>query len=234
MFIGMLIVFANKWRNREYVNKFTIKGNITLSENDILTSAGLKADSLIKLEDINLVFIRDRIAKHPEIKKVVVTSEPPAELVIEIVEKKPIAVLANTNDLSLIDEEKEVFSFKNYDKAFDLPVITGLRTDNQIKYKSDLNIAIDFIKAVYQKGKYVQTLISEVNMSDTTKIIVHTNDKLVSFYFPKPENEKDINLLYKEKLGIFKKFYDTEIAMNNIGYEYIDLRFSNQIVAKLN
>lgn len=232
MLIALLIIFANKWRNREYVNKFTIKGNITLSENDILTSAGLKADSLIKLEDINLVFIRDRIAKHPEIKKVVVTSEPPAELVIEIVEKKPIAVLANTNDLSLIDEEKEVFSFKNYDKAFDLPVITGLRTDNQIKYKSDLNIAIEFIKAVYQKGKYVQTLISEVNMSDSTKIIVHTNDKLVSFYFPKPENDKEINSLYKEKLGIFKKFYDTEIAMNNIGYEYIDLRFSNQIVAK--
>ncbi|MCE1165106.1 MAG: FtsQ-type POTRA domain-containing protein, partial [Bacteroidetes bacterium] len=100
----ILIIVANNWRNKTFVNKITIKGNLTITESEIYTAAGLKADSLINLDELNLAFIRDRIAKHPEIKRVVVSKEPPSELVIEITEKKPIAVLVKNTELNLIDE----------------------------------------------------------------------------------------------------------------------------------
>jgi len=193
----LIIVLANNWRNKTLISKITIKGNITISENDILIAAGLKADSTINLDELNEVFIRDRVAKHPEIKKVVVSKEPPSELIIEVVEKKPIAIVIKNNEIYLIDEEQEIFPIKNYDKAFDLPIINGLGTDDR-KSKADINTAMNFLKAAYEKGKYIQNLISEVNMKDSSKIIVKTNDKLTSFYFKRVD--KNANEYYKPKL----------------------------------
>lgn len=227
----LIIVLANNWRNKTLISKITIKGNITISENDILIAAGLKADSTINLDELNEVFIRDRVAKHPEIKKVVVSKEPPSELIIEVVEKKPIAIVIKSNEIYLIDDEQEIFPIKNYDKAFDLPIINGLGTDDR-KNKADINTAMNFLKAAYEKGKYIQNLISEVNMKDSSKIIVKTNDKLTSFYFKRVD--QNANEYYKPKLELFKRFMDEEVTLRSVNCEYVDMRFSNQIVAKIN
>jgi len=230
--IFLVIIFANNWRNKTYINKITIKGNNTLSEEEILSAAGIKADSVINLEELNISFIRDRVAKHPEIKKVIVSKEPPSELIIEITEKKPLAVIIKNNELNLIDEEQEVFSFKNYEKAFDLPVISGLKAENTEQYKRDINMAINLIRAAYSKGRYLQNMISEINMKDSNKVIVKSNEKSVSFYFPRVET--DAITVYKQKLGLFKKFMEEEILKKNADCQYVDIRYSNQIIAKFN
>jgi cell division protein FtsQ len=230
--IFLFIVFANNWRNKTYINKITVKGNITLSESEVLSAAGIKADSVLNLEELNLSFIRDRVAKHPEIKKVVVSKEPPSELIIEITEKKPLAVIIKNNELNLIDDEQEVFTFKNYEKAYDLPVISGLKPEGSPQYKSDINMALNLLKAAYSKGRYLQNMISEVNMKDSNKVIVKSNDKSISFYFPRIE--KDALLVYKQKLGLFKKFMEEEILKKNMECQYVDIRYSNQIIAKFN
>lgn len=226
-----IILLANNWRNKTFINKITIKGNKSLSENEILAAAGLKSDSTINLNEINEVFIRDRVAKHPEIKKVIVSTEPPSELVIEVIEKNPIAIVIKNNEINLIDEEQELFPIKNYEKAFDLPIINGL-IHNDMKNKEDIKLAVSFLKIVYEEGKYLQNLISEINMKDSMKIIVWTNDEVIPFYFPRiKENGEEI---YKQKLNLFKRFKDEEIATKNIKCEYVDMRFSNQIIAKIN
>ena len=230
--IFLFIIFANNWRNKSYINKITVKGNITLSEDEILNAAGIKADSVLNLEELNLGFIRDRVAKHPEIKKVIVSKEPPSELIIEITEKKPLAVIIKNNELNLIDEEQEVFTFKNYEKAFDLPVISGLKAENSPQYKSDINMAFSLLKAAYSKGRYLQNMISEINMKDSNKVIVKSNEKSISFYFPRVE--KDAVLIYERKLVLFRKFMEDEIIKKNAECQYVDLRYSNQIIAKFN
>ena len=227
----LIIILANNWRNKTYISKITIKGNITISENEILTAAGLKADSTLNLDELNELFIRDRVAKHPEIKKVVVSKEPPSELIIEVIEKKPIAIVIRSNEIYLVDEEQEIFPIKNYDKAFDLPIINGLGIDDR-KNKTDINAAMNFLKAAYEKGKYIQNLISEVNMKDSSKIIVKTNDKLTSFYFKRVD--KNAKEYYKTRLELFKRFMDEEITLRSLNCEYVDMRFSNQIIAKIN
>ena len=227
----LIIILANNWRNKTYISKITIKGNITISENEILTAAGLKADSTLNLDGLNELFIRDRVAKHPEIKKVVVSKEPPSELIIEVIEKKPIAIVIKSSEIYLVDEEQEIFPIKNYDKAFDLPIINGLGIDDR-KNKTDINAAMNFLKAAYEKGKYIQNLISEVNMKDSSKIIVKTNDKLTSFYFKRVD--KNAKEYYKTRLELFKRFMDEEITLRSLNCEYVDMRFSNQIIAKIN
>jgi cell division protein FtsQ len=230
--IFLFIVFANNWRNKTYINKITVKGNITLTEAEVLSAAGIKADSVLNLEELNLSFIRDRVAKHPEIKKVVVSKEPPSELIIEITEKKPLAVIIKNNELNLIDDEQEVFTFKNYEKAYDLPVISGLKSEGSPQYKSDINMALNLLKAAYSKGRYLQNMISEVNMKDSNKVIVKSNEKSISFYFPRIE--KDAFSVYKQKLGLFRKFMEEEILKKNMECQYVDIRYSNQIIAKFN
>ncbi len=230
--IFLFILFANNWRNKTFINKITIKGNITISEEEILNAAGIKADSVLNLEELNISFIRDRVAKHPEIKKVIVNKEPPSELIIEITEKKPLAIIIKNNELNLIDDELEVFSFKNYEKVYDLPVISGLKAENNEHYKSDLKMALSLLKAAYSKGRYLQNMISEINMKDSNKVILKSNEKSISFYFPRVE--KDAVTLYKQKLGLFKKFMEEEILKKNADCQYVDLRYSNQIIAKFN
>jgi cell division septal protein FtsQ len=247
--IAVLILFANKWRNDKLFGRITVKGNITLSSEELLNAAGLKSDSLINIEDLNLVFIQDRISKHPEIKKAYVSKEPPDELIIEIVEKRPIAIVNTGAELYLVDEEAELFSFRNYEKLFDLPVINGLTHQVPAIYKrnddisEELLLAVNILKQVYSKGKFLQNQISEINFSDSEKVIIYSNDKSVPFYFPKYKNQlaahnnaKDItakDIIFR--VNIFKKFIEEEYLKNlSRKYEYVDIRYSNQVVAKFN
>jgi cell division septal protein FtsQ len=228
-----LIYFANNWSNKLYADKITVKGNTTISEEEILKAAGIKRDSVINLDDINYLFIRDRILKHPEVKKVVVSKESPSELIIEITEKRPVAVVVKNSELFLIDDDYEIFSFKNFEKIYDLPVINGLKAENDPDYKKDLRSALNLIKEAYTKGKSLQNLISEVNVSDSDKLVVYTNDHSAMFYFPRPDSGIAEKEMFNEKLNLFKNFFDEEIMRKNLKFEYVDLRFSNQIIAKL-
>lgn len=121
---------ANKWRTDSHYNKITIRGNFTIPEDDILKYLKLENDSVIDLKKVNLELIQDRILNHPEIKKVSVVKQPPKELIIEIVEKKPIAIINFYNKLMLVDRDFEIFSFKNSGMLYDLPVISGIDLKN--------------------------------------------------------------------------------------------------------
>lgn len=231
--VAVLTILANNWSNKKFADRITVKGNTTISEEEILKAAGIKRDSVINLDDINYLFIRDRILKHPEVKKVVVSKESPSELIIEITEKRPVAVVVKNSELFLIDDEDEIFSFKNYEKVYDLPVINGLKSESDPYYKSDLKSALTLIKTAYSKGKTLQNLISEVNVSDSAKLIVNTNDHSTMFYFPKPEAGIIDKEMLSEKLYIFKRFFEDEIVRKNQKFEYVDMRFSNQIIVKL-
>ena len=144
------LVFANSWRSNVYFDKITISGNITLSKEDILNVAHLKEDSVINIEELNIDIIQDRISKHPEIKKVFVSKEPPAELRIDITERRPVAIINFGNELKLVDKELEIFSFKNFEKIFDLPVINGLDIANDTKtgvraWENEIRLALFMI-----------------------------------------------------------------------------------------
>ena len=237
-----IIYFANSWRGNNIINKITIKGNITLNRYDILKAANIKEDTLLDIEELNLVFIQDRISKHPEVKHAFVKKEPPSEIVIEIVEKNPLAIVSLGRDLFLVDEECELFPFKNFDKLYDMPVVTGIKLnpdDKKSRQNEDLKLAIGIITNSYKKGKIVQSMISEINMADSNKIIIYSNDRNIPFYFPKYETAKMNDSLYRKNISslftVMKNFIDKVDALNSLKkYDYVDLRFNGQAIAKFN
>jgi cell division protein FtsQ len=102
--------FSIGWRSGYEIRKITVTGNQTLSREEILSVARLKDSAMIE-SDAGIEMIRDRILNHPEIKKAFVSKNPPSELRIEIVEKRPVAILNAGNELLLVDDELESFPF---------------------------------------------------------------------------------------------------------------------------
>ena len=236
------LVFANSWRSNVYFDKVTVSGNFTLSKEDILDVAHLKEDSVINIEELNIDKIQDRIAKHPEVKKVFVSKEPPAELRIDITERRPVAIINFGNELKLVDKELEIFSFKNFEKIFDLPVINGLDIANDTKtgisaWENDIRLALFIILESHKIGKYLYSQISEISLSDSNKIIVYSNENSVPFYFPRYADKNIYDTEYQNeisnKLVLLKSFLE-QVHVRNVkkDLEYVDLRFSNQVVVK--
>jgi len=79
--------------------------------------------------------------------------------------------------------------------------------------------------------------ISEVNLSDSSKIIIYTNDNSVPFYIPTKSlmkmNDAEFNNLVEDKVKMMDEFYKTVLLKNlDKEIEYVDFRFSNQVVVK--
>jgi len=242
--IGVVVIYANRWRTNVVYDKITVKGNFTLTREEILQAANIKQDSTINIEELNLVFIQDRISKHPEVKKVSVSKNPPNELVIDVIEKRPLAIVNVGNQLNLVDEECELFPFKNFEMLFDLPVITGIRqvSNQQIDdkaYMNDLRLAVFITMNAFKKSKFLYNQISEINISDTSKIIVFTNDKSVPVYLPRMEDKNISDPNYQKeilmKLVVLKNFFEKSFAsLKEKKLDYVDLRFDNQVIVKTN
>jgi len=174
------VVLANKWKADSNYDTITVKGNVSITREEILDIARLK-DSLTISEELSLKIIQDRISRHPEIKKAFVSKNPPNELLIEIVEKRPLAVVNLENEIKLIDEELEIFPYKNVNKIYDLPVISGIKLSSKesqtLKLTSEeIRIAMFIIMNTYQKNKILYNSISEINFSETGAIVVYTNE----------------------------------------------------------
>lgn len=233
------VVFANKWRSDNKYEKITILGNNTITRDEILAIARLK-DSIGSTDDVNLKIIQDRISKHPEIKKVFVSKEPPAELKIEIVEKRPAAILNTGKEIKLVDNELEVFPYKNSDKLTDLPVISGVKMNtqktNEEVYETDqLRIALFMLINASNKSKMLYNNISEINFSAPDCITVYSNENSIPFLFPYSADRKISDKFYQteilNKLNVFDAMLrqkGNELQKSRI--QYIDLRFSNQAV----
>jgi cell division protein FtsQ len=237
--IVVIIIIANQWRSNIYYHKITVKGNTQLSREEILLAANLKEDTIINIEELNLIFLQDRILKHPEIKSAKVYAIPPDELVVEVTEKKPIAILNLNSELKLIDAEGEIFSFRNFEKLYDLPVINGVNIDSIKNKGSDFLIAIMIIKFALQSGKSVYNQISEINFMDSLRTVVFTNDNTIPFYLPKYNvyTQPDSSIIndIKFRIALFEECQQQllpKFAGRNV--EYIDIRYMNNIFIKSN
>jgi len=243
LFIAAAALLSLKWRSENIFEKITVSGNYTIIREDILKVSRLK-DTLINADEINIDIIQDRILKHPEVKKVHVSRELPSELKIEIIERRPVAILNGENEMKLIDDELEVFPFKNFIKLYDLPVISGVRVESnpnpKNRYnKEDLRLGLFLILNSYKESKSLYNNISEVNLSDSAKIIIYLSEDSSPFYLPRNMKESISNAEYQNlllnKLRVFdsyiKQSLDNHLKKN---VNYVDLRFSNQVVVNSN
>lgn len=126
--IGFLIVAprAGFWvKEHPYflVQAIEVRGNGRLSDEEILDSAAVRIGQ--SLWDVSLRRMGMRLEAHPWIQRARVRRYLPARLVIEVTERKPIAIV-RFDELHYVDRRGSVLGPLSPEDSRDLPIITGL------------------------------------------------------------------------------------------------------------
>lgn len=100
-----------------------VTGNQRLSRAEIIEASEIEAG--INLLTINLGALTDRLKRHPWIRSAVVYRRLPGQLIIEIEERAPRAILA-AEKLYYVDEQAEFFSRLLPGDSVEYPLFTGV------------------------------------------------------------------------------------------------------------
>ena len=129
--MGVLLIFSynlvltSSWLKLE---KTTVKGCANTTEQDLLLVSGIKpATNILAL---NVDGIARKIKTNPWVEEVYVVRELPNRLIIEIQERKPMALVKREDSLYFMDSQGVIFKKFEGEEA-NLPVLTGCAEDGK-------------------------------------------------------------------------------------------------------
>lgn len=138
---------------------------------ELIRMCGLdEGQSLLSL---HLYELKRKMEAHPWIRTVKLEKRFPHTLVVEV-EKQAAAALARMDDFYYVNRWGEIFKKVSGSDDMDLPVITGLSTDN-IDIREELRQAIHVVRVLEpEKGPWSVSELSEIHVR---------KDGAVSLYF---------------------------------------------------
>jgi cell division septal protein FtsQ len=228
--IGVFGLFADQWRKEKRFIRMMVQGAAITSPDEIRRLAALPDSA--SLADLDLAAIAARIRRHPFVRSVELTRNPPDELDASIVERTPIAVVITEGGADLyVDRDGVILPHRANAAVYDLPIITGLEPEIRLEAGKKVLLprfqqALEVLFAAESMGGDVYHLISEVSIAHRQDMVLYTIENAVPVIFgPAMGAER--------KLRSFEAFWK-EIAMKNgsTHLEYIDVRFAERIVVK--
>ncbi|HOW56473.1 MAG TPA: FtsQ-type POTRA domain-containing protein, partial [Smithellaceae bacterium] len=158
------------------IKEIAVRGLAELTEKDILALAGVKPDQ--NLLAINTAVLERKISVNPWVEKAYVGRELPDRLVLEVKERKPLALVKQAGDFYLIDKAGVVFKKMGRSDEADLPVITGASWKGKTPSRF-LPGALSLITKLSGSGQYAYLgAISEININDMFGLSLLTDSGL--------------------------------------------------------
>jgi cell division protein FtsQ len=108
------------------IREIIIEGNQQLEDIDVRRAARLRIGS--NIFEVSSEGTRNYLLQHPWIEEATVVRKLPGRVRIEVVERKPVALVA-LDQLYLVSDEGAVFKRLGVDDPVDLPVITGIASE---------------------------------------------------------------------------------------------------------
>ncbi|MDL1956692.1 MAG: FtsQ-type POTRA domain-containing protein [Candidatus Desulfofervidus auxilii] len=193
------------------IKDIEIIGTHLISTSEILKNIKYQNKSILAISPAKIAF---SLKKFPLIKDISIKRIWPNKLKIIIQERKPIALAYINQYFWLVEKNGECILIKDY-LNFDLPIITGLKTEKDHYLKSAL-----MTLSLWQKNyKYLE--LSEIHIDRDLGIILFTidgNQILLG------------NDNFEKKLAILKKVI-AKLQKERI--KRLDLRDTQRIYAKL-
>jgi len=220
--VGILLVFSGAmiWKENRVVNKIIVKGNETIPVEEVIELANVKIGE--KITGLNLSEIRNRIEKHKFVKYADVYTNLPDVVFIEIVERKPIAMITYNGKIYYVDSDGFVVSSDGIKKIFSVPLLSGI-SYKPVNVSSDslgqLRRQFELIKLAIDKKVY--DLISEVKIKDE-EVVVLTTEGAVPIFLGRDGFEK--------KFVVLRKFWEQYVSKRGFP-SYIDLRYEGKLYA---
>jgi len=100
-----------------------VRGTERLQSDEIIALSGLKPSQNILLT--NLGAVAKKVKTHPWVKEVSVRRDFPDRLIIEVTERKPVALVERGDGLYFIERDGTAFEKIGSGEKTDLPVLTG-------------------------------------------------------------------------------------------------------------
>ena len=177
----------------------------------------------IKVSELNKV-----IEEHPYVEAARISNRYPNIIMIEIVERQPIAII-EIDPLTMVDSNGYVLPSKNNFKNIDLPILANIRyLENTMNFgeKSTskvVNKAVSWLSYIKKYHSHLYKNISELKVSSSDELELILSEYPTKIYLGQKKIKFRINSLlkFKEKLKT-NKITD---------YNYLDLRYDNQIIA---
>ena len=195
------------------IKEVSVRGLKELTEKDILTLAAIPPQQ--NLLSVNTEALVKRVAANSWVKNIYVGRELPNRLVLEVRERNPVAMVKQTSDFYLMDNEGFIFKKLGKSDEVDLPILTGI--DGKEKGKSKLLLStLNLLKTMSASGRYNYLgAISEVNVDDIFGLSLLTDAGL---YLKLGKNDYENKL---KQLNVVMA--DVEKRGMRKGYMFVDI-----------
>lgn len=146
------------------IREISVRGLKELTEKDILASANIKPSQNILA--VNTETVVRHVCANQWVENVYVGRELPGKIVLEVRERRPVALVKQADDFYLMDVKGFVFKKMVKNDTVDLPVITGIWEKEQIN-PNLLSNTLKLLKAVFDSKEYSYLgTISEINIDN--------------------------------------------------------------------
>jgi len=162
------------------IKEIVVRAGQRVSERDIRRLADLnEGDNII---DFRLREVVENIEIHPWVKSASVMRELPDRLVIEVVERKPVAAIA-LGSLYYVDGEGEIFKKILPGEDMDLPVLTGITLREVVESKESvvplIELGISVVSVAANSNVMPAQEVSEVKLDrELGATVVRASDGL--------------------------------------------------------
>lgn len=214
-----IIAYTNYWKNNLEIKEIKIVGNKYISKLEIQNQI-YRFILANKLSSINFNYIKELIFQNQFIRKVDFITTYPGEIVISLDVKNILAIgKFDNNDEYYITEEGEVIPKQNYKLGFSLPSV-DLSKIGKDNYNKDVEDIAHFLKVYYiDKSEKIKANSIWKNSEGICFSIL--NGVIV-----KIGSLSDLHFKFHK----FEVYLNTLLAAKDVYPNYIDIRWSNQIV----
>lgn len=229
--LTLAILLSLTWSNYRNVfdlNNVTISGNVILDEKDYFEIIGDIKN--VQIPHFNLRDFSKKLEDNAFVKAARISKHFPNKIKIDIVERKPIAIINNKKQF-LIDREAVILP--NNDSFIEsalIPMLSGFNPANDLypEGKATFSIkvkeAVEILDFIQQNFNKFFNEISEltINKDDEFEIILSEQPTRVIL------GKSDIHV----KINILKKFGEALGQRQLTDYQLLDMRYGKQLVAR--
>ncbi len=159
------------------IRDIVIEGHEQLSEMDVRRAARLRIGS--NIFEVSAEGARNHLLQHPWIEQATVVRKLPGRVRIDIVERKPVALVA-LDQLYLVSDQGAVFKRLGVDDPVDLPVITGIASErfyDDLDYRTEVLLGSMALLQDYEgAGLAEREPVSEIHFEGANGIELFVGD----------------------------------------------------------
>lgn len=217
--------FASNGFKEGRIKMLEVSGNKILSEEQYLSFSRLSKNLELNLP---VEIITDRFEKHPYISEVE-TEYKDSKAVVSVVEKRFIALIIIEDETYLLSDEYQVLPVFKEKFDLNLPVILNYKSEKKVKpldYLDDNEVITAFriIEAARLTNEAIFTSLSDINLNFGNEIVLSFNGIRPPVILGRGDIAK--KMVYLDVIWTQLVTGESRLADS----EYIDLRFSNEII----